>query len=261
MRSLPAVLAGAILFTLAWSLGGLASATVSQAPTRLGIDVIPTGSTPTALGQIDSCASAERGDSFDIDLVIENVTDLLAWEIGISYDPAVLEVEDHDTEMFQAANPGSEVVDLSATTTGPAGRYLLQSLDTADPPSPDSGSGVLARLTLKAKGAGVSPLKIDKPDLNGDGQPDQGPFLRNADVEPIGDDDGDTFFDGPVSDAEIRVGEPCPGTAAGAEVETVGGDGGIDLALVIAGTAGGAAILVLAGVLAALLLRRRRAGA
>lgn len=253
-KSLIAGLAGGIILAIIASLSGPTSLPLAQEPTSLSIDVIPTDNTPTSVVQIDSCASAQEGDTFDIDLVIENVTDLLAWELLISYDPDVLEIRDKDATLFLGANSGSDVIDLSEATPDGNGLYLLQSFDAAEPDSPDSGSGVLARLQLKAIGSGISPLTIDKPDLDGDGTPDQGPLLRNVAGDIIGDDDGDTLFDGPLSNAEIRVGEACPGEAPGATVLT-SDNGGISLALLIGAIVGGVAAVILT----AIVLMRRRA--
>ena len=250
----------ALLILLALPAGGVPRSSLAQEATSLSIDVIPEGNTATTLGPIDPCASAKKGQSFNVDLVIQDTTDLLAWEISISYDPEVLVVRDRDAEQFQAANEGSRILDLSEETPDDDGRYLLQSVDTADPASGDSGSGVLARLIFKAKSSGVSQITIDKVDLNDDGKLDRAPFLRNVDAEPIGDEDGDTFFDGPTASAEIQVGQPCPGQADAMVqvVDDVDG-GGTNVALVVAAVLGGLAIAALAVALAVFLLRRRRA--
>lgn len=225
----------------------------------LAIDAISDGDTLASVVQIDSCAMAQEGDTFDIDLIIEDVTDLLAWEVGISYDPNMLEVRERDVQMFQAANPGSQVLDTSNETPSNSGRYVASAVDVADPASPDSGSGVLARITFEAVGEGTSPLSLKEIDLNDDGAPDQGPFLRDVSGEIIGDEDGDTFFDGPTTDAEIRIGEPCPGQPA-AVVQPDSDDDGTNYGLV-AGIAGGVvAGLLAAGALAAFVLRRRATG-
>lgn len=249
-----------ILATLFTSLaGGLPHPSLAQGQgPSLAIDAIPDGDIPTSVAQIDSCASAQEGDTFNIDLIIEDVTDLLAWEVGISYEPTVLEVRDRDVQMFQAANPNSQVLDTSNETPASSDRYVASAVDVADPASPDSGSGVLARITLKAVGPGTSPLSLEKIDLDNDGVLDQGPFLRDVSGEIIGDEDGDTFFDGSTADAEIRVGEPCPGQLE-ARVQPLS-DGGTNYGLV-AGIAGGVvAALLAAGTLAAFVLRRRAAG-
>jgi len=251
--------AGAVLLSLFVSMSGLAPRSLAQEPARLSIDVIPTDNTPTSVLEIDTCASAREGDVFDIDLVIENVTDLLAWELYLSYDPEVLEVHDHNAAMFQDANQGSKVIDLSEDTPDDDGRYLIQSFDSADPDSPDSGSGVLARLTLKALGPGVSPLSIDKADLNSNGKPDQGPILRDVAGDIIGDKDGDALFDGPSKGAEIRVGEQCAGAAAEATVQNSGNSSGVSAAVVIGAILAGSAAVALTLGLAAVILRRRAA--
>lgn len=230
----------------------------AQEATSISIDAIPDGDTPASVVAIETCASAQEGDTFDVDLIIEDVTDLLAWEITVSYNPDVLEVHDSDTEMFQAANEGSQVLNLSEPTPDVDGQYILQSVDAADPVSPDSGSGVLARLTFKAVGAGVSMLSMEKVDLNDDGTLDRGPFLRDVAGEVIGDEDGDTLFDGPLNDAEIRVGEPCPGQAAAAVRQS--GDGGGTSVTLVAGLAlGGLAVVALAAGTIVFLRRRTRA--
>jgi hypothetical protein len=219
--------------------------------TRLAIDAIPTGNTPTSMAKIDPCASANVGDTFPVDVTIQDVNDLLAWEAGVSYDPKVLEVEDRDVKLFQSANAGSKVVDTSAKTPDNSGHYKVGGFDSADPPAPDSGSGVLARVTFKAVGEGTSPVSLAKIDVNGDGKPDQGVFLRGNDGGVIGDVDGDTFFDGPTDGAEIRVGAACPGNAA-ALVANVGQSGGSgSTSNSDSGTNTGLIVAIVVGVLAA----------
>lgn len=178
--------------------------------TALAIDAVPSGNEATALGEINVCAAATVGDRFVLDVVIQNVEDLLGWEAAISFDPQILRVVDRDVNIFQAANEGSSVVDASTRTPDESGLYQAAAVDTADPPSPDSGSGVLVRLTLEAVGEGTSTVSLDPVDLNNDNVADRGVLLRATDGEIIGDEDGDTFFDGPLDGAEVRVGDDCP---------------------------------------------------
>jgi len=260
LYSLVIAAAGAFLLSALVLMSGPASRSLAQEPTALSIDVIPTNNTATSAIKIDTCASARKGDVFEVDIVIDNVTDLLAWELYLSYDPKVLEVQDHDAAMFQDANPGSKVIDLSEDTPDDDGRYLIQSFDSADPASPDSGSGVLARLTLKAKGPGVSPLSIDKADVNTDGTPDQGPILRDVAGDIIGDNNGDALFDGPTKGAEIRVGELCADAAAKAAVQNSDTSSGVAASVVVGAVLGGLAAVALTLGLA-IVIRRRRAAA
>jgi hypothetical protein len=259
-HGLIAALGLAALLILGAAVGlDLPSSTLAQNGTRLSIDAIPEGDVATSISKVDTCASAEQDDTFDVDLIIENVADLLAWEIGVSYDPKVLEVRDSNSGMFQAANEGSDVVDLSEPTPDSDGRYVLQAFDAADPTSPDSGSGILARITFKAIGPGASELTLDKTDLNDDGTLDRGPLLRDVAGEVIGDEDGDTLFDGAAKGAEIRVGEPCPGQATAAAVRLSEGDGGTSVALVVGLALGGLAIVALVATAVVFFRRRARA--
>lgn len=236
------------------------------------MDVVPAGNTATSAGSVQACASAQNGDSFIVDIVISNVQDLLAAELAVTYNPDVLEVTGRDVEQFQAASAGSQVLDLSDKVPDDDGRYEIQSVDTADPLAPDSGSGILASVTLRAKAEGVSGISIAPVDLDGNGTPDRGILLRNASGNPIGDTNGDTLFDGPANDAQVRVGEPCSGADANNVVQTVGGsstspsangsgasgsgsDTGLIIGVVFGVLAGGAALAAGAFVL----LRRRSA--
>jgi hypothetical protein len=143
-----------------------------------------------------------------------DVTDLLAWEAYFVYDNTIVSVVDHDLQMFQAANDGSNVFDVSENLPDLDGQYRLSGADIGDPPAPDSGSGVLASLTLKALGPGTSPARLASVDVNGDGKIDLGTFLRDVAGNPISDADGDGVFDGQTFDAEIAVDTACPPDAA-----------------------------------------------
>jgi hypothetical protein len=225
--------------------------------TSIGVDADPAGNSATTLGLIDECISVAGGETFEIDIFVRDVTNLLAWSAYLETDPAVVQVVDRDVEQFQAANEGSNVFDGSEQTPDSDGFYSLNAVDTADPPSPDTGSGVLARITLEALAPGVSPLALAYRDIDDDGSTDQGPFLRNADAEPIDDDNDDTFFDGDVHDARVAVDMECPPPPVEEDDDDDGGSdtlliGGVALAVVVVLAAGGAALL---------LLRRRRASA
>ena len=204
-----ATLAGVLLAMWAGAiLHGKGSA--AQVTVTIGVDVEPAGNTAISLGPIDSCLSVSTGDTFQVDVFVTDVVDLLAWETYFVYDISVINVVSRDGMMFQAANEGSNVFDVSEGLPDIDGRYRIAAVDLADPPAPDSGSGVLARLTLKAVGAGVSPLSLSGIDINGDGTVDLGPFLTNIEAESITDLNDDGLFDGPIANAEITVGGACP---------------------------------------------------
>lgn len=232
-----------------------AAARAQESPT-IGIDADPSGNTATSLDRIDPCAVRSIGETFDIDLFLQDVDQLLAWEIYIEYDAQILEVVNRQVDLFQAANEGSNVFDVSEKLPDSDGLYRIAAADTSDPPTPDSGSGVLARLTFRAKGTGISDIRLAFQDLDEDGNPDLGPFLRDIEAQPIGDIDDDTFFDGPLQNAQIAIDTECPATVN----PSAGDDGAAGIAteiwVVIGATAAAAATL--AGLGVKRLARRRR---
>ncbi len=202
----------AALLTVAAVVGVIVQGGESTAQTRssIGVDADPAGNTATSLGPIDSCVSVSTGDTFDVDILIADVVDLLAWEVYFIYDGSIISIVDHDVHMFQAADGESNIFDLSEVLPDLDARYGVAAADLADPPAPDSGSGVLARLTLKAVGPGVSPASVPPIDINDDGKIDLGPFLNDVRGDPIDDVDDDGFFDGQIFAAQIAVDTACP---------------------------------------------------
>jgi hypothetical protein len=182
----------------------------AQEPAALAVDADPDGNAATSLGAADQCVAVRSGDSVQVDIVVTDVTDLLGWEAYAIYDAAVLKLTDRDVKLFLAANAGSNVFDASDAPANANGRYHVGGADIADPPVPDSGSGVLARLTFSALSPGASLISIRSLDFSGDDGVDIGPIMTALGGERIGDSDGDTYFDGPMSDAWIAVDTACP---------------------------------------------------
>jgi hypothetical protein len=184
------------------------------------------------------------------------VEQLLAWEVYIKYDSTILEVVSRDVQMFLAANPGSSVFDASGAVPDSSGLYRAAAADTSDPPTPDSGSGVLCRLGLKAKAPGTSAVDLAILDIDDDTAPDIGPLLRNLDGEVLGDTNGDSIFDGPIENAQVVVDAPCPGgnSASGASSND---NGGTNPVLIAIAAAAGAIGLIGISLLALRRARRR----
>lgn len=95
---------------------------------------------------------------FPVDVVVEDVTNLGAFEFELAFDPAVLSFADVTEGPFLSSSgrlvecldprlaPGS--VHMTCVTLGP------------EPPGPD-GSGVLATITFELVGPGTSPLRFE----------------------------------------------------------------------------------------------------
>ena len=193
--------------------GGESSA--QDAPT-LGVDANPEGNTATSLGSPDRCLPVKKGATFQVDIFVTNVASLQAWEVYFVFDQRIVTVTDRDTDMFLAAAAGSNLFDASESLPSESGLYRAAAVDIGEPKAPESGAGVLARLTLHAVGAGVSELAIGVIDPNDDGKIDLGPALWDPQGLAIGDANGDDFFDGPFFNSQIAVDTEC----SGAPVET-----------------------------------------
>ncbi len=161
--------------------------------------------------RIDPCISVDVGQTFTIDIWSLNVSDLLAWEIYFSYDRQIIEVMERDVRVFLSSEAGSNVFDLSDPVPNTSGLYRMGAADLGGADSAETGSGILARLTLIAKETGVSAATIARLDFSGDGIADLGPVLTKLDGEHIGDVDGDLngIFDGTIINGQIAVDADC----------------------------------------------------
>ena len=255
----PAVTGLIVLSTIALGLGLSAhSSARAQTGPALAVDADATGNTATTLGQRDVCIQVHSGDTFQVDVTAENVDRLTAWEGYLKLDLSIVHIVDRSSDLFLGSIRGIEPFDISESVPegdGDDGRYRMGAAITPDQPLSISGSGVLIRLTLEAVGPGVTTLSV---------QPIQtdvgaiGTFLRNIDDDLIGDEDGDSFFDGPTLDAKVAVDEDCPADAEGPiAVFTGGGGDGVSAWMIAAAAVG---LVAVAGFGGAALFRLRRSG-
>ncbi len=199
--ALPLVLASVLA-------GGSVNGAFAQEPVVMGVNVQGDGSIPRAPGPSEVCLEVSVGEVFDVDIYVTDVVELFSWELPFIYDPSVLEVTLHDVVRFLAFNPGSAVINASEPTPDRDGLLFLGAADIGD--RPETGSGVLARLTLRARNPGVSPAKVGLIDFNDDGRTDLGPRLTSASGEAIGDQLGDGFVDrDSLFEGKIAVGVDC----------------------------------------------------
>jgi hypothetical protein len=203
----------------------------------VGIDADPTGTpanTGNSLGSIESCRSVNNGDTFTVDFWVKDIPSpgIEAFQGRVNYDQTRLNVTWYDVivlrgsppppstptptpttgptmHLMLAYNSGSNVSDLTATGPGKQdhlpdadGKFTPAAYDLPPPPPPpghsETGSGALARITFWARADGTSQLTLTNVKM------------LDPDGHPIGDHDKDDFFIGPISNAEIRIGEPCP---------------------------------------------------
>lgn len=169
----------------------------------IAIDANISGNTATSLGPLNSCVRAEPGQSVAVDLVADAVPEdrgIIGFEIAIDYTAANLEVATSDSEFLLAAEPPFEPFQgLSDPVPDTDGRYQISVLDLQSNNTPgssiESGPGVLARITLTAKGAGLATIG---PVFN---PPQQYPTVLDRNNEMIGV--------ASIGKATIAVGQDC----------------------------------------------------
>ena len=229
-----------------------------QTGLEMGIDTDVEGNTATALGTVQACATLDVNGTHTVDVFIRNVDELLAWEGLILYDETVIEIIEADVDLFMGANAGSSVQSVVGELPDSDGIFQVGAFDASDPATPDTGSGVLAMITVRGIAEGSTELAFGDRDLDGDTIQDDGIVIRDLNTNSLGDDDGDSFFDGPVSSGLLAVGISCDAALAGEATPSPTGDGddGTSVWTILAVAAGiGAAVVVAAGAFMA--LRRR----
>lgn len=108
--------------------------------------------------KIESPPAASTGDSFTIDVVATGAVNLGAYELAVTYDPAVL---------WARGTESGPLVGSTGRTTGALGPHIDPDAGTAAlgayshgaGAGPD-GDGVLARVSFLTIGPGGTPLKI-----------------------------------------------------------------------------------------------------
>jgi hypothetical protein len=183
----------ALLALLPVAAGGGGASEASSDPI-LSVDALPDASnTATSVGPIDTCREVSAGETFDSDVVIEDVVTVSGIEAHVMYDPAVLKVTNADYD-FLLATAGA-VLDLGDTFPDTDGDFEIGAVTF--PLGAATGSGVLVRMTFEAVGSGVSALDL------------QGVKLSDGSGAPIAPFDASGVYQGPVNDASVAVGTSC----------------------------------------------------
>ena len=232
------------------------SARAQEGPT-LGIDVEPSDNTATTLGVRNVCIAVQKGDVFDVDVTIDGVSGLAAWEAYLSLDTSVVSVIDRNVQLLLSSVGDGNTFDTSESVPEDSeddGRYRIGGAIITDPPVGADGAGVLARLTFEATGSGVSDLSV-KPIQTDAGKP-VGSTLTDVDANHLGDSDDDSYFDGPTLDASIAVDQDCPSDAEGAVAVLTSSDGSGVSAWIFAAAALGVVLTAGFGGIALFRLRR-----
>ncbi|MCH7483588.1 MAG: hypothetical protein IIA90_00390, partial [Chloroflexi bacterium] len=164
----------------------------NQSQVRVGVDADPSGNTATSISDVQDCREVGLDDSFQIDVFVEDVSNLDGLQFNLVYNPDVvnvvgLEVDSENT--FLASGSSGPLIDLSNFDDPVAmedtdGTFVVAVGDFGDA---ESGEGVLARISLRAIGTGQSDLALANliiTSLNAQGTslPIEGVIITNAAV-------------------------------------------------------------------------------
>ena len=114
--------------------------------------------------------SVNLNELVSVDIEVDSVSNLYAVDMRVSFDAAKLEVEDANAAMAGVqVEPGSFldpargfVAENSVDNSTGTVRYVFT---LTSPAPPASGSGVLARISFRAKAAGTAPVALTQVDL------------------------------------------------------------------------------------------------
>jgi Cohesin domain len=192
----------------------------SQATSTIGllaIDADSNRNNATSLGQLDGCARLEPGSTRDIDYVADAVPQdrpMIGFEVEIRYDPSLLEAVNVDHQLLlAAAGSYSPLTGLSDALPDSDGKLRISVLDTASSSDPqanvETGPGVLARVTFRAKSPGVSKIAIG--------------FEKEPLLYPIVlDTQDELILADRLGTASLAIGQDCPPDVTQPEITDLG---------------------------------------
>jgi len=183
----------------------------AQPASSMSIDVNVAGNGASTLGPVDKCVSVQAGASVTVDVIIEGVPPWVdnapkgvinpsdkGGITSFSYEfnfPTKMTVSGAPNgpshEFFLVKNPGSSIFNPSDAAPDSNSPWTATALDTDT--KPESGSGVLTRLTMKVE-AGIA----------------KGVHVVALSTNVHGDSSGEFYYPDKTNHAAIAVGVPCP---------------------------------------------------
>jgi len=104
-----------------------------------------------------SVEDLEAGESFTVDITVTDVTDLIIWEVEMTFDPAVLNVENATDGPF--LQQFGETIFFPVVIDNTVGTVIIGgSFNVPYPENGATGSGVLTTITFTVKGYGTTEL-------------------------------------------------------------------------------------------------------
>jgi len=185
----------AIVAVIAAASGGLPSS--AQTGPIVSVDAVSDASnTATAVGPIQTSRSTTCGATFNVDVVIQGVTNISGFQADLLYNSSALTVTAVNYN-YLLTTTGTAVIDFGNPTPDTDGNFLLMAAMFSNGEGAN-GDGVLARITLQVVGSDDS-AELDLTNVK----------LADAAAMPIPPSDPYGFYTGPVNDASIVVNSPC----------------------------------------------------
>lgn len=130
----------------------------------VAIDTETTGNSANALGTTQYCLAPVSGSTFDVDVFVKGVPPFANYAGGLGgfdfvllYDPSQLVVTDVNDQMMLAVG-NHNIISYTDDPPDTDGRLLVRAYDLSN--NPESGNGVLARITLNAIGDRQTNLSV-----------------------------------------------------------------------------------------------------
>jgi hypothetical protein len=180
--ALSAVALLAAVGLVGWAARSEQKSTQASPGYSVGVDADATGNDAGFLAGIDTSRTVPCNTEFYIDIYVTDAVNLQVWNVTFKYDPKILGVYGRNVQMFLAESSGSDVADLSNGDRGLHGVYDLLASDRANPAAPESGSGVLVRLTAKGLAPGVTKAEVMPVFFAGTSGPMSNPPAVNAQI-------------------------------------------------------------------------------
>jgi general secretion pathway protein D len=119
---------------------------------------------PVTLSVIPPATTVPAGHAVTLDLVVQDVTDLFAYQLDLTFDPAILRADGVTDGGFLTSAGGTSVFGGAFALAIDNTTGLVTILDSLLGPVPPalgaSGGGVLASVTFAGLNAGTSPLGL-----------------------------------------------------------------------------------------------------
>jgi hypothetical protein len=135
----------------------------------LAIDTNVSGNAPVVVGAVESCASAPAGTLVTIDIVVDSIPEvvnqqggILGFQFDLLYKKRALSVVSVDNAQILTANAGSSPLEFTEPLPDGDGRLVTIYVDLSET-APESGAGVLSRITLKKMSRASTAIEIVNP--------------------------------------------------------------------------------------------------